>query len=167
MKEKYSTSKSDTEMLSVLFLQTGTLGTPTKELRYKIWLPRLSHFRESFNTHIPVIYPLDLLFTKEELTRLAANSKLWLWWPRNTGVQNPEGSEEGRARKKSSRVQSPHFRKANSGLFKKPVGGNPWQAALKGRAAQERWQGFNSSTLQAQVQSIPILGKTNRLFFFF
>lgn len=142
-------------MLSMLFLQTGTSETPTKELRYKISLPRFSHFREvSINT--------SLLFTH---LICCSSKRSWFGLQQSTATvvvvtMKHRTSRSWREWGRKTAEYRPCISWKQTGLFKKLVGGIPWEAALKGRGAQESWQGFNSSTLQAQVQSIPILRKT-------
>lgn len=51
----------------------------------------------------------------------------------------------------------------DSGLFRDPVGRIPWEAALKGKGAQEiRQQVFKDNLLQSYKQFLLILSKTSR-----
>lgn len=52
-------------------------------------------------------------------------------------------------RKKRARIQTLDFRQADFSLFSKLRGGIPWDAALNGKGAQESWQFFKGSILQA------------------
>lgn len=52
-------------------------------------------------------------------------------------------------REKRGRIQTLDFRQADLSLFSKLGGGTPWNAALKGKVAQECWQFFKDSILQA------------------
>lgn len=58
-----------------------------------------------------------------------------------------------RVRKVSSRIRILHLRRADLDLLWKQ-GGFPRKTALKGREAQESWQGFKDSLLQAQEHSV-------------
>lgn len=52
-------------------------------------------------------------------------------------------------RKKRGRIQTLDFRQAGFSLFSKLGGEIPWGAALRGKGAQESWQFFKDSVLQA------------------
>ena len=73
-------------------------------------------------------------------------------------MSDPEGSEESEEQNADSGYQ-----KSRLG----PIGGRngvgiPWEAAPKGKAAQENWQVFKDSMVQAQEWPILIPRRTNR-----
>jgi len=49
-----------------------------------------------------------------------------------------------------SKLTTLDFRRADFGLFRDQIGRVPWDKALEGREAQERWLIFNDHLLQAQ-----------------
>ena len=60
-----------------------------------------------------------------------------------------------------SRTATLDFWKANSGLFRSLVDRATWEAALKGKGAQESWTVFKTEILRAQDQAIPMCQKTS------
>jgi len=55
----------------------------------------------------------------------------------------------------TSRIKTLDFSRANFGLFKDLLGGNPWVRALEGRGVLESWSLFKHHVLHAQEQCIP------------
>jgi len=58
-------------------------------------------------------------------------------------------------RRVHSKLTTLEFGRADFGLFRDLLGRVPWDKALEGRGAQERWLIFKDHLLQAQQQCIP------------
>jgi len=58
------------------------------------------------------------------------------------------------ARRVLSKLTTLNFRRADFGLFRDQIGRVPWDKALEGREAQERWLVFKDHLLQAQERCI-------------
>jgi len=60
-----------------------------------------------------------------------------------------------------SRTPTLDFWRADFGLFRSLVDTGPWEAALKGKGAQEGWTLFKEEVLKAQEQAILMCRKMN------
>ena len=67
----------------------------------------------------------------------------------------------GRMRK-TSRIASPDFSRANSVLFYQLLGEIPWDRVLEGKGAQDSWLAFKGCFFRAQDQSIPAGRKSRK-----
>ena len=54
------------------------------------------------------------------------------------------------------------LRRANFGLFKELLGGNPWARALEGRGVHECWSLFKCHFLHAQDRCILLRKKSSK-----
>lgn len=90
---------------------------------------------------------------RKELLEYNAPRQLWLQWPWDCGVQDPQGTEED-MQQAHCKLSSLDFRRANFGLFKDLTGRVPWHKALEGRGGQEYWLIFKDHILQDQERCI-------------
>lgn len=97
---------------------------------------------------------LDLIITnKVELSGAVVTSgsfDCWLPWNRGADAEVSEGAESS---------TDLGFRRAGCGLFRELAEGFLYEAAWKGKRAQENWQVFKDNLLQLHEHSILILKK--------
>ncbi|GAB0195045.1 hypothetical protein GRJ2_001969800 [Grus japonensis] len=102
---------------------------------------------------------LDLVFTNKE--GLVWNVKL----TGSLGCSDHEMVEFKilrAARRAHSKLTTLDFRRADFGLFRDLLGRVPWDKALEGRGAQDRWLIFKDHLLQAQERCIPTKRKSGK-----
>ena len=107
--------------------------------------------------------PLDLLFTKEEglVGDVEVGSSL---------AQNDHEMVElsilGGARKGNNKTDTWRvildFWRADTELFRRLVGGVPWDSVLESKGVQDGWSLFKKEVLRAQEQAVPLSLKMSR-----
>ncbi|KFQ60214.1 hypothetical protein N334_01909, partial [Pelecanus crispus] len=61
-----------------------------------------------------------------------------------------------------SKARTLNFKRANFQLFKKLVGGTPWETAFRYKGAEQSWQLFKDIFLRLQELSIPMCKKSGK-----
>ncbi|RMC16129.1 hypothetical protein DUI87_08341 [Hirundo rustica rustica] len=68
----------------------------------------------------------------------------------------------GEIRRNNSKTLTLDFQRADFGLFRRLKQRVPWEAALKNKGVQERWECFKTEILRAQEQTVPVCRKMSR-----
>ena len=102
---------------------------------------------------------LDLLFTNRE--GLVGDVEV-RGCPGQSNHDMVEFSILGGVRRGNSKTATLDFRRADFELFRRLVGGVPWDSVLESKGVQDGWSLFKKEVLKAQEQAVPLSRKMSR-----